>query len=170
MIYLDLMWYSKCSKISNTIVVCHKGFNKQHRPRSDWFWRRGLIRVFPVCYSDKLFVNSSPNKQQTSRSDWFWRRGLIRVFPVCYSDKHFVNFSPANQYFNWKQKEKSVQNFRTFTVRVNEPWHEISNNVVCVTSKGSDQPVHTGSLIKAFASSLNIRWILSYWPNNIWSF
>ena len=37
-----------------------------------------------------------------------------------------------------------------------EPWHEISNNVVCTTSKGSDQPAHMRSLIKAFASRLNI--------------
>ena len=37
----------------------------------------------------------------------------------------------------------------------NEPEHEISNNVVCATSKGSDQPVHTRSLIRAFASRLN---------------
>ena len=28
----------------------------------------------------------------------------------------------------------------------------ISNDVVCATSKGSDQPVHTHSLIRAFAS------------------
>ena len=28
-----------------------------------------------------------------------------------------------------------------------EPVHEISNNVVCVTSKSSDQPAHTRSLI-----------------------
>ena len=34
--------------------------------------------------------------------------------------------------------------------------HEISNNVVCATSKCSDQPAHTGSLIKAFTSHLNI--------------
>ena len=32
----------------------------------------------------------------------------------------------------------------------------ISNNVVCATSKGSDQPAHTRSLIRAFASRLNI--------------
>ena len=32
-----------------------------------------------------------------------------------------------------------------------EPWQEISNNVVCATSKGSDQPAHTRSLIRAFA-------------------
>ena len=37
-----------------------------------------------------------------------------------------------------------------------EPGHEISNNVVCVTSKASDQPAHTHSLIRAFASPLNI--------------
>ena len=32
----------------------------------------------------------------------------------------------------------------------------ISNNVVCATSKGSDQPAHTRSLIRAFASRLKI--------------
>ena len=37
-----------------------------------------------------------------------------------------------------------------------EPRHEISNNVVCATSKGSDQPAHTRSLIRAFAGRLNI--------------
>ena len=37
-----------------------------------------------------------------------------------------------------------------------EPQHEISNNVECATSKGSDQPAHMRSLIKAFASRLNI--------------
>ena len=51
-----------------------------------------------------------------------------------------------------------------------EAVHEISNNVVCATSKGSDQPAHTLSLIRAFASCLNILWVLSYWLNIIWSF
>ena len=37
-----------------------------------------------------------------------------------------------------------------------EPVHEISNNVVCATSKASDQPVHTRSLIRAFASRLSV--------------
>ena len=37
-----------------------------------------------------------------------------------------------------------------------EPVHNISNNVVCATSKGSDQPAHTRSLIRAFASRLSI--------------
>ena len=46
---------------------------------------------------------------------------------------------------------------------------EISNNVVCATSKGSDQPAHMLSLIRAFASRLSILWLLSYWLNTIWS-
>ena len=36
------------------------------------------------------------------------------------------------------------------------PVHEITNNVVCGTSKASDQPAHTRSLIRAFASRLSI--------------
>ena len=37
-----------------------------------------------------------------------------------------------------------------------EPRQEISNNVVCATSKASYQPVHMHSLIRAFASRLYI--------------
>ena len=37
-----------------------------------------------------------------------------------------------------------------------EPVCEISNNVVCATGKASDQPAHTRSLIRAFASRLSI--------------
>ena len=46
-------------------------------------------------------------------------------------------------------------------ITIIEQWHEISNYVVCATSKGSDQPAHTHSLIRAFASRLNILWAFS---------
>ena len=36
-----------------------------------------------------------------------------------------------------------------------EQVHEISNNVLCATSKASDQPAHMRSLIRAFASRLS---------------
>ena len=52
----------------------------------------------------------------------------------------------------------------------NEPVHEIFNNKVCATSKASDQPAHTRSLIRAFDSRLSILWLLSYWLNTIWRF
>ena len=48
----------------------------------------------------------------------FLRSSLIRVFPGCYSDKHYVNSSHENQHFIREKKEKSVQNFRTFTFSV----------------------------------------------------
>ena len=43
--------------------ACQKGIDKQQRPRSDCFWRSSLIGVFPACYWDNHFVNSSPDSQ-----------------------------------------------------------------------------------------------------------
>ena len=45
---------------------------------------------------------------------------------------------------------------KTFRQTTFEPPHGISNNVVCVTGKASDQPAHMRSLIRAFASRLYI--------------
>ena len=39
---------------------------------------------------------------------------------------------------------------------INKLKHEVSKNVVCANSKGSDQPAHMCSLIRAFASCLNL--------------
>ena len=59
-----------------------------------------------------------------------------------------------------ESKVKDVLNqtvwLEVLTTPTFEQRHEISNNVVCATSKGSDQPAHTRSLIRAFASHLNI--------------
>ena len=37
-----------------------------------------------------------------------------------------------------------------------EPRHDMSNNVVCATSKASDQSAHSRTLIRICASRLNI--------------
>ena len=60
--------------------------------------------------------------------------------------------------------------YKVSSIYTNEPRHKISNNVVCTTSKGSTQLAHMRSLIRAFASLLNILWQFSYWLNIIWSF
>ena len=39
---------------------------------------------------------------------------------------------------------------------INGPQYEISNNVVCASTKGLDQPAHLRSLIRAFASHLKL--------------
>ena len=57
--------------------------------------------------------------------------------------------------FDWKLEIKDLR-------ILFEPRHEISNNVVCATSKASDQPAHKRSLIRAFASPLSILCLLSY--------
>ena len=40
--------------------------------------------------------------------------------------------------------------------KTNKPVNEFSNNVVCATNKASDQPAHTRSLIRTFASRMSI--------------
>ena len=54
------------------------------------------------------------------------------------------------------EKLGSMQKTTSDNYKLIEPQHEISNNVVCATSKASDQPAHTRSLIRAFTSRLNI--------------
>ena len=66
------------------------------------------------------------------------------------ADRHEFNYDhPMVKLMSFWSHQVSGRN-------INEPQHEISNNVVCATSKSSDQPVHTPSLIRAFASGLNI--------------
>ena len=65
-----------------------------------------------------------------------------------------------NSILSWVEHEKSFTSL--YAIMTYEPRHEISNNVVCATIKASDQPAHTRSLIRAFASRLNILWLLSH--------
>ena len=51
---------------------------------------------------------------------------------------------------------QKVRKIKKYEKEKFEPVHEISNNVVCATSKASDQPAHMRSLIRAFASRLSI--------------
>ena len=46
--------------------------------------------------------------------------------------------------------------FLAISIHIIELRHEVSNNELCVTSRGSDQPAHMCSLIRAFASRLTI--------------
>ena len=55
--------------------------------------------------------------------------------------------------FMWQNLKEKLNTVKKHSLTF-EPRHEISINVVCATCKGSDQPVHTHSLIRAFAKSL----------------
>ena len=81
-----------------------------------------------------------------------------------------IKEQPQKCGYFWPNVLTNLSNSRDQDQNTYEPQHEIFNNVICGTSKASDQPAHTSSLIRAFASCLNILWIISYWLNVIWSF
>ena len=58
--------------------------------------------------------------------------------------------------FEYQQNMFCLRNNNFLIFNLYEPWHEISKNVVCASSKASNRPAHTHSLIRAFASCLNI--------------
>ena len=76
------------------------------------------------------------------------------------SDRNFakMSFHPIdNIQWTFSLMKNSSERLRGCDIwPTNEPWHGISNNVGCVTSKALDQPVHTCSLTRAYASGLNI--------------
>ena len=65
-------------------------------------------------------------------------------------------FCPGCKKMAWDVLSRDVLSGSPSIYFINEPRHGISINVVCGTSKGSDQPAHTRSLIRAFACHLNI--------------
>ena len=62
---------------------------------------------------------------------------------------------------------KSIYSMRL--IIINELVHEISNNVVCATSKASDQPAHTQS-DQSLCKSLEYSMIVKLLTEHHWSF
>ena len=87
------------------------------------------------------------------------------ILPVVFDKKIFKVFP---EHLNINLEANII--FLSRPTGIYEPRHEISNNVVCATSKASDQPAHTRSLIRVFACRLTILLLLSYRPNIIWNF
>ena len=82
-----------------------------------------------------------------------------------FSTNSFVKFHGKNKYWSHNMTvlypnpcydKVRYKGTAFYTVGPNNLGYEISNNLVCATSKGSDQPAHTQSLIRDFASYLNI--------------
>ena len=83
---------------------------------------------------------------------YFFCSQLNTAFSYFRKGSHkFLNTQTRTKHKTFKHNGSNKEQF--------EPRHEISNNVVhvCATSKGSDQPAHTRSLIRAFAGRLNIQ-------------
>ena len=103
---------------------------------SHWYPGSGVVRFLIFA----LFL-------ALSYTDFFFKLSFSKVLSGIPSEcQHFVE--PI-----CKGHQPTTKNAHVYTY---EPRHEISNNVVSATSKGSDQPAHTRSLIRALASRLNI--------------
>ena len=125
---------------------------------------KGLICIQPVCKFYQQITQAGVDKTADAQArlniscSRTTNQGLTIIFKLCISK---VQLPYIFQRVNNKGIDQAEQMGRlvcTFVVRIkqNEPVHEISNNVVCATSKASDQPVHMGSLIRAFASRVSI--------------
>ena len=107
----------------------------------------------------------------------FWEGALSRSSTAIKSHNftiHFKNYryclQGSSRYLSVLWYFNSSGDYLPLRFLSREPVHEISNSVVCATSKASDQPTHTRSQIRAFACRLNIIWVFSYWLNIILSF
>ena len=127
----------------NLAIVCVSSLRSVFIPTSKkgLFGVRIRISVSHFCFTFSS-VSGSVTLKQTRKMSVFSQ-----------------NVSRNRRYSSWSGRSINEQ-----------PRHEISKMVVCATSQGSDQPAHTRSLIRAFATRLNIFWLLSYWQNSIWSF
>ena len=115
------------------------------------------IRLRDCSITRSLNVNDSSFKQAAVWSPW-------RDVTILITLRHDVITTSA------KRQLPCASSRLWKKTATNEPPHKISNNVLCATSKDSDQPAHTRSLIRTFASRLNFLCVLCYWQNIIWSF
>ena len=105
-------------------------------------WIQVLIRFeFNQWFRwDKSNVKQNNLIQKFETTTDIWANTFLYVLRI-----HFE----LNQWFKWDTNVLKQKN------DTNEPRHDISNNVVYVTSKGSDQPVHTPSR----SEPLQVSWI-----------
>ena len=83
---------------------------------------------------------------------------MYAIFMLYYIQRGTIKFLHGFEYAHEdypRALASGLFSLHTHNRTKNEPQHEISNNVICATSKGSDQPDHTRRLIRAFASRLH---------------
>ena len=108
-----------------------------------WFTEHHFSRLWSAS---KMFITLEKHGILESNFAYFF---ILTLFCPCFCNvvlsllSSFAIILPG--------KRELIALLQTF-----EPRHETSNNVVCLTSKVLDQPAHTRSLIRAFASRLNI--------------
>ena len=112
------------------------------------------ILIYTECFIVVVSLNSSTDKYlsyslltaDSKSKNLTWRKHIEDTSTMVNKTLGFVH----------RNLSECISQVKYVAYNTFEPRHEISNKVVCATSKASDQPAHTRSLIRAFASRLNI--------------
>ena len=143
-------------------------FNKRIKNALKYGWL-----TYNMGLDARKFVFGVSEQQRTISSDWSMPLLFVQLIET-YLNLQDLKFKfsslslKTGLSFVFRATRRQVL-LRRDPYNINAPVHEISNNVVCATSKASDQPAHTRSLIRAFACRSNILWVSSYCLNTIWS-
>ena len=94
------------------------------------------LNTFYDWYKIQIFTlgsNAVKIQNDCSAHIAVWRSSLIKVYTVCHSTKYFKKELHRKQNIDQKRMEKSVRNFRIFTVKFNQ-CDETRMMVMAVTS------------------------------------
>ena len=128
---------------------------------------QGLDSTYNLCYkqNDKIAFLSTVSAGHCAAI-----RGIHRPYLTTLPTTDTLGENTNHWHTGWRHEHCCNIILYDCFLDMYVPRHEISNNAVCATCKNSDQTAHTRSLIRAFASRLNIQWISSYQSNIILSF
>ena len=120
-----------------------------------------LLCIWYVRKNDLKLVKTAeiPNWRARKCCSYATKSGFPERGPIC--QVHVLSYNVQRLIYEYPSNKHSSTDipFSTNAIQLfdksYEPVHEISNNVVCATSIASDQPAHTRSLIRAFASRLS---------------
>ena len=105
----------------------------------------------------KMVCDTSPSQDASTHQIWnSYLKEYKRYGPdtiAGWTDGQCDYYMPPK--FLWGHKN-TASNLKQDKQKLYEPVHKISNNMDCAISIASDQPAHTRSLIRAFASRLSI--------------
>ena len=148
--------------VCTVLPAVHPTAEKKYQSRKNEELDNSLAKEFVFC--EKYYCWQVTEEENGRRKKWYvWGStsgpspreanayNLFWQFCIDVCSKRFINITLLA-----RSKMPKFPKFKMYLVSLNEPVHEISNNVVCATSKASDQPAHTHSLIRAFACRLNI--------------
>ena len=116
-----------------------------------------------VLYFAELHTSNSIRYENTLFGNYFLKCHIVKRILISFTSgniivnlTYFVTDVPANHIFHLLDSKYKCHKSNKLEQLIMEPRHEISNNVVCATSRASDQPAHTHILIRAFASRSSI--------------